>query len=179
MATEQNSQGSDFPVDPLHQFEIQTIVPIPVGGVSLDFTNSSLWMLITVSVITLFFAFATRGRALIPGRLQSCAEIMYEVVANMVRENVGSEGRKYFPLIFTLFMFLLFGNLLGLLPKSFTFTSHIVVTFALAFTIFIAVTVIGVVRHGAHFLRPDSSSLNNLSIQHRGRLTSRFSGVQP
>jgi F-type H+-transporting ATPase subunit a len=93
------------------------------------------------------------GRALVPGRWQSMAELMYEFVANMIRDNVGSEGRKYFPFIFSLFMFVLFGNLLGMVPYTFTFTSHIIVTFGLAIVIFIGVTIIGFARHGAGYLR--------------------------
>jgi len=94
-----------------------------------------------------------RGRALVPGRWQSMAEVFYEFVANMIRDNVGSEGRKYFPFIFSLFMFVLFGNLLGLVPYSFTYTSHIIVNFGLAATVFIGVTIIGFSRHGTHYLR--------------------------
>jgi hypothetical protein len=90
-----------------------------------------------VALITLFLTYAMRSRALIPGRLQSMAELSYEFVANMIRENVGSEGRRYFPFIFTLFMFILFGNVLGMFPFTFTFTSHIIVTFALAAVVFI------------------------------------------
>lgn len=140
-------------IDPLHQFEIHPIIPIEVGGLDLSFTNSSLWMVIASCVVTLLLTLSMRGRALVPGRMQSIAEMLYQVVANMLRENVGNEGRRYFPFIFTLFMFLLFGNLLGLIPGSFTYTSHIIVNFALAAVIFIAVTVIGIVRHGPRFLR--------------------------
>ncbi|WP_200808637.1 F0F1 ATP synthase subunit A [Tistlia consotensis] len=142
-----------FPVDPLHQFQIHSIVPVNVGGVDLSFTNSALWMAIAIGLIGLFFVLATGGRQLVPGRLQSVAELMYEIVANMVRDNVGTEGRRYFPFVFTLFMFTLFGNVLGIIPHSFTYTSHIIVTFFMAFVIFIAVTVIGFARHGLGFLR--------------------------
>ena len=86
-----------------------------------------------------------------PGRLQSIAELSYEFIAGMVRDTVGDEGRKYFPLIFTLFMFILFGNLAGMIPYSFTFTSHIAVTFAMAAVVFVGVTVLGFIRHGLHF----------------------------
>jgi F-type H+-transporting ATPase subunit a len=153
VATQEGAGEKSFPVDPLHQFEIQTLIPIHVGDLNLSFTNSALWMVFTVLAISAFLMLAMRGRALVPGRLQSCAELMYEVVANMVRDNVGSEGRRYFPFIFSLFMFVLFGNLLGLIPTSFTFTSHLVVTFTMAILIFIAVTVIGFVRHGFGYLR--------------------------
>jgi len=136
---------------PLHQFVIQPIVPIHIGGVDLSFTNSSLLMVATVALITLFLTLGMRARDLVPGRLQSMAEMSYEFVAGMVRDNVGSAGRKFFPFIFTLFMFVLFGNLLGLLPYSFTFTSHIAVTATLALIVIVGVTAIGVIKHGLHF----------------------------
>ena len=153
MAETANGAEASFPVDPLYQFVIQPIVPIEIGGVDMSFTNSSLWMFITIGVVTALLTFATRRRALVPGRLQSIADMLYEIVANMVRDNVGSAGRAYFPFIFTLFMFVLFGNLLGMVPSSFTFTSHIVVTFFMAITIFIAVTIVGFARHGFGYLR--------------------------
>jgi len=137
---------------PLEQFEIHELVPIHVGGLDLSFTNSALWMLVAVTLTTLLFTAGMRGRAMVPGRLQSVAELAYEFVANMVRDNVGAAGRPYFPFIFTLFMFILFGNMLGMVPYSFTFTSHIIVTFAMAALVFVGVTIIGFVRHGARFL---------------------------
>ena len=140
-------------INPIQQFEIHAIVPIQIGSLDLSFTNSSLWMVIAAVLSTVLLTLSMRGRALVPGRWQSVAEMLYLVVANMVRDNVGSEGRKYFPFIFTLFMFLLIGNVQGMIPGSFTFTSHLIVNFALASVIFVAVTVIGIVRHGAHFLR--------------------------
>jgi F-type H+-transporting ATPase subunit a len=108
-------------------------------------------MTITVVGVTVFLTLSMRGGRLVPGRWQSMAEMSYEFIANMIRENVGAEGRKYFPFIFTLFMFILVGNLVGMIPFSYTFTSQIIVTFAMAATIFIGVTVIGLVRHGVHF----------------------------
>lgn len=138
---------------PLEQFEIKPLIDINVGGIDLSFTNSALWMLIAVGVISLLFIYATRTQRLVPTRLQAFTEMLYGVVANMVRDNVGHEGRRYFPFIFTLFMFVLFGNLLGLIPYSFTYTSHIAVTFALAIFIFVGVTIIGIARHGVHFGR--------------------------
>lgn len=138
---------------PLEQFQIKRLIPIDLGGIDASFTNSALFMLIAVALITLFLTYATRSRALVPDRLQSMAELSYEFIANMIRENVGGEGRRYFPFIFTLFMFILFGNLLGMMPFTFTFTSHIIVTFALAAVVFIGVTVIGFVRHGSGFLK--------------------------
>ena len=136
---------------PVDQFKLKTLVPFEVGGVDLAYTTSSLWMTITVVAVTLFLTLSMRGGRLVPGRWQSLAELSYEFIANMIRENVGTEGRKYFPFIFTLFMFILMGNLLGMIPYSYTFTSQIVVTFAIAITIFLGVTVIGIVLHGFTF----------------------------
>lgn len=138
-------------LDPMHQFVVQRIVPLEIGGVDISFTNASLFMVIAVALITLFTMASMGSRSLVPGRMQSMAELSYEFVANMVRENAGTEGMKYFPFIFSLFMFVLFANMLGMIPYSFTVTSHIIVTFALAFFIFVAVTVIGFIKHGAHY----------------------------
>jgi len=139
--------------NPVEQFKIEPIVPLEIGGVNVSFTNSSLWMVVAVVLATAFLTLSVKGRALVPGRWQSMAELMYEFVANMIRDNVGSEGRKYFPFIFSLFMFVLFGNLIGMVPYTFTYTSHIIVTFGLAIVIFLGVTVIGFARHGAGYLR--------------------------
>jgi len=136
---------------PVEQFKLKPLVPFELGGVDLSYTTSSLWMTITVVGVTAFLTLSMRGGRLVPGRWQSMAEMSYEFIANMIRENVGAEGRKYFPFIFTLFMFILVGNLVGMIPFAYTFTSQIIVTFAMAATIFIGVTVIGLVRHGLHF----------------------------
>lgn len=138
---------------PLEQFEIKPLAELSVAGIDVSFTNSALWMVIAAVLVTGFMTLSMRRGALVPGRWQGAAEVMYEFVANMLKDNVGSAGRKYFPFVFTLFMFVLFGNLLGMIPGSFTFTSHIAVTFAMALVIFIGVTVIGFVRHGTHYLR--------------------------
>jgi F-type H+-transporting ATPase subunit a len=143
--------GTSLP-NPMHQFEIERIIPFKIFGFDASFTNSALFMLIGACLITLFTLYAMRPRALVPSRLQSVAEISYEFVANMVRDNVGTDGMKYFPFVFTLFMFILFCNLIGLVPYSFTVTSHIIVTFLMAAVVFIGVTIIGFVRHGRHFL---------------------------
>ncbi len=137
---------------PLAQFEIIRKVDINIAGVDASFTNSSMWMVIAIVAITAMLTLSMRGRAMVPGRWQSIAELSYEFIANMLRENVGSEGRKYFPFVFSLFMFILFSNVLGLIPYSFTSTSHIIVTFSLAAVVFIGVTVIGIVRHKAKFV---------------------------
>ena len=136
---------------PVEQFKLKSLVPFELGGVDLSYTTSSLWMTITVVCVTAFLTLSMRGGRLVPGRWQSMAEMSYEFIANMIRENVGAEGRKYFPFIFTLFMFILVGNLVGMIPFAYTFTSQIIVTFAMAATIFIGVTVIGLLRHGLHF----------------------------
>jgi F-type H+-transporting ATPase subunit a len=136
---------------PLEQFKIERLADIRLGGIDASFTNSSLFMVAAIIVITLFLVLGMRRAELVPGRWQSMAELTYEFIANMVRENVGSEGRKYFPFVFSLFMFILVGNLLGMIPYSFTFTSHIIVTFAMALTVFLLVTIVAFVRHGFHF----------------------------
>jgi len=124
-----------------------------IGGLDVSFTNSSLWMVISVTAVTILLTASMSRRAMVPGRWQSVAELFYEFIANTLRDTVGNEGRKYFPLIFTLFMFILFANLMGLVPYSFTTTSHIIVTFAMAIVVFIGVTLLGFVKHGFHFLK--------------------------
>ena len=139
---------------PLEQFTIKPLLePIKIGGYDVSFTNSSLFMVLTIILATVFLAGGMRRRAMVPGRWQSMAELSYEFIANMVRDNVGSEGRRFFPFVFTLFMFILFGNMLGMLPYGFTFTSHIIVTFTLAMVVFVGVTVLGFVKHGIGFVK--------------------------
>ena len=137
--------------NPLAQFEIKELVPIQIGDISVAFTNSAAFMILTVFLISAFLIFSMRRGTLVPGRWQSMAELSYEFVANLLRETVGNEGRKYFPFVFSLFMFILFGNMLGMIPYSFTFTSHIAVTFAMAIAVFLGVTFIGLAKHGLHF----------------------------
>ena len=136
---------------PLDQFTIEPILDLKIGETDISFTNSSLWMAITALTLIVFLVAGTQRRAMVPGRWQSSVEYFYQVVADMVRDNVGTSGRPYFPFIFSLFMFILFGNLLGLVPGSFTFTSHIAVTFAMAAFIFVGVTIIGIIKHGFKF----------------------------
>jgi F-type H+-transporting ATPase subunit a len=136
---------------PLEQFEIKTLVPIHIGNVDASFTNASLFMVVAVAAVTLFITLGMRQRQLVPSRWQSMTELLYQFVAGMVRENVGHEGRAYFPFIFSLFMFILFANLIGLVPTFFTVTSHIIVTFALAGLVFVGVTIIALVKHGFKF----------------------------
>jgi F-type H+-transporting ATPase subunit a len=139
-------------VNPLHQFEIERLIPIHIGGVDASYTNSALFMTVAVVVVTALILLSTRGARLVPGRWQSVTELAYEFIGKMIDDNVGHEGQRYFPFIFTLFVFILAGNLLGMIPYSFTFTSHIIVTFALALVVFVGVTLIGIARHGLHFL---------------------------
>lgn len=139
--------------DPLHQFQIQEIVPIIIGKLNVSFTNSSLWMVLAVVAGYLLVTLGSRQGSMVPGRLQSVVEMAYEFVAGLVRDNAGKEGMRFFPLIFTLFMFILLGNMLGMIPGAFTFTSHIIVTFAMAITVMVLVTALGFYIHGAHFLK--------------------------
>jgi len=136
---------------PLAQFEIKTLIPLKLGEIDVSFTNSALFMSLTLIMVTLFLVLGMRQRALVPARWQSMTELSYEFVANLLRDTVGNEGRKYFPFVFSLFMFILFGNMLGMVPYSFTFTSHIIVTFAMALTVFVGVTILGFVKHGFRF----------------------------
>lgn len=137
----------------MHQFEIKRLIPLELFGYDVSFTNASLFMVIALLLIPLFYLVAMNRRALVPGRLQSTAELSYEFIANMVRDIVGEGGMKYFPWVFTIFMFILVLNLLGLMPYSFTVTSHIIVTFALAAMVWLIITAIGFMNHGIGFLK--------------------------
>ncbi|TAH36056.1 MAG: F0F1 ATP synthase subunit A [Alphaproteobacteria bacterium] len=139
-------------MDPLHQFQIQEWIPFEIGGLSLPYTNSAFYMTTAVVLATLLMLMGSVRAQTIPGRTQSLAEMFYNFIYGMVRDAAGDEGKAYFPFVFTLFAFILFGNLLGMTPYAFTFTSHIIVTFALALTVFLFVTLIGFYRHGTHFL---------------------------
>lgn len=137
--------------DPLHQFQIHTLFPLKIEGVDVSFTNSSLFMVAAV-VFTTVFLIGGMGRArLIPGRWQSMVEIVYEFVATLLDETVGIKGKQYLPFIFTLFMFVLMGNLIGMIPYGFTFTSQVIVTFGLAMIAFGLATIIGFIRHGFRY----------------------------
>ena len=136
---------------PLEQFEIVPYVHIDSKDIDISFTNSSLAMTITVALITLFLTFSVNTRSIVPSRLQLLSELSYNFIAQLLKDTVGKEGRKYFPFVFTIFMFVLIGNMVGMIPYSFTFTSHIIVTFALATIVFIGVTVLGFVKHGLRF----------------------------
>ena len=136
---------------PLEQFEIIPILDIKSGNIDLSFTNSSVAMVLTVAIITLFITISVNTRAIIPSRLQLLSELSYNFIAQLLKDTVGSDGRRYFPFVFTIFMFVLIGNMVGMIPYSFTFTSHIIVTFALASVVFIGVTVLGFIKHGFHY----------------------------
>jgi F-type H+-transporting ATPase subunit a len=138
---------------PLEQFAIQDLTaPLyTIGGHHIAVTNSAIFMMSAVVLSSgLLLAGAGKG-AMIPGRIQAMGELFYEFIANMIRDNVGSGGKKFFPFIFTLFIFTLFGNILGMLPYGYTFTSQIAVTFFMAMVVFLGVTLIGLFKHGLHF----------------------------
>ncbi len=139
--------------DPIHQFEIKRILELDLFGIDASFTNSALWMVVAVVLISLLTIWGMGGRALVPNRLQSVAEISYEFIANMVRDIVGVSGMKFFPFVFTIFMFILFLNMLGLLPGAFTATSSISVTAALALLVFFTVIIVGFAKNGLGFLK--------------------------
>ena len=138
---------------PLEQFEIKPIIPIEVGGVDISFTNSSLFMVLAVVVSTLVLGLCLRKRTLVPNAAQSVPEGLYEFVANLLRENVGVEGLRYFPFIFTMFLFLAFGNMLGLFPYAFTFTSHLTAVGSLSIIALLLNVVVGIRRKKLGWLR--------------------------
>ncbi|MDG4891341.1 F0F1 ATP synthase subunit A [Mesorhizobium sp. WSM4887] len=140
-------------VDPIHQFQIHPIIPLHIGGYDISFTNSALFMVVTIAVASAFLCMSTASRALIPGRLQSVSEMAYEFVGNMLRDAAGKQGMQFFPLVFSLFMFVLVANLIGLFPYFFTVTSHIIVTFTLAILVIGTVIVYGFAKHGLGFLK--------------------------
>jgi len=138
---------------PIEQFEIKPLVPFEIGGLDVGFTNSSAYMVVTVVLASAFLLLATGRRGLVPGRWQAAAEMVYEFVATTLRANAGEQGMRFFPLVFSLFLFILVANLVGMFPYAFTVTSHLIVTFALAMLVFSTVTLYGLFRHGAGFLK--------------------------
>jgi F-type H+-transporting ATPase subunit a len=138
--------------DPIHQFELKPLVSLGhIGENEIVFTNASLYMVAAVALITWLTVFATRGGSLVPGRLQALVEMSYEFVASTVRSSAGEEGMRFFPFVFSLFMFILILNLFGMIPYGFTVTSHIAITAALAAVVIGTVIIYGLLRHGAHF----------------------------
>lgn len=158
------AQGGGLHIDPMHQFNITSaweylgIAPKCTGTTAeclgtFTFTNSALFMVIALTLITVFMLYSARSRALVPDRLQSLGELAYEFVAKMVRDNTGKEGMQYLPFVFTVFIFILALNMLGMVPYSYTATSQIIVTFGMAITVFLTVTAIGFARNGIGFLK--------------------------
>lgn len=137
----------------MEQFEIRNIFDLDLFGHDISFTNSSLMMVVALVLISGFMIFAMSGRSLVPTRIQSLAEIVYEYVAGMVKENLGEEGMKFFPWVFSIFIFILVLNIVGLIPGNFTVTSHIIVTFALAAMVWLVATFIGFWTHGFGYLK--------------------------
>src|SRR6476620_2577328 len=141
-------------MDPIHQFEIKNLLPIiHIGGTEIAFTNSALFMLIALALIVALMLGATRARAPVPGRLQAVAEISYEFVADTLRSSTGPEGMKFFPLVFSIFMFILVLNVIGIIPYTFSVTSHIIITVAFALLVFFTVIVYGFWKNGLRFLK--------------------------
>jgi len=139
--------------NPMHQFEVYRIGPeINLGEINLSFTNASLFMTISSILILLFLFFGTKKKSLVPTKIQFITEASYTFVAKMINDTAGSNAKSFFPFIFTLFMFVLFANMVGMLPYSFTVTSHIIVTFVLAAIVFIGVTILGFIKHGFKYL---------------------------
>lgn len=137
---------------PMAQFEVHKLIPIEIGGLDLSFTNASLFMLLAVGIGSLLLTLGVRRDGIVPGRTQSVVELMYDFIErNTVRNVMGEEGKRFFPFIFSLFIFIFFTNFLGLIPYTFTVTSHIIVTFAMALTVFFLVLIVGFWTHGLHF----------------------------
>jgi F-type H+-transporting ATPase subunit a len=140
--------------DPIHQFEITRLFTIGhIGGQEIAFTNSSAYMFLAVAIISLLMIGGSAGRQLVPGRIQSLAELLYEFVAGMIRSNVGQEGMRFFPLLFSLFTFILISNVVGIIPYQFTVASHLVVTAAMALLVFFIVLFYGLYRNGLKFFK--------------------------
>ena len=140
--------------NPMHQFNVYRIGPeVKIAGIDISFTNSSLFMLLSAGAICIFLLLGTREKKLIPGKIQLVAEMFYNFIAKMISDTAGSKAKPYFPFIFSLFMFVLFCNMVGMFPYSFTVTSHIIVTLIMAMFIFVAVTIIGFIKHGFKYLK--------------------------
>lgn len=149
-----NDPRDEMAVDPIHQFAITKIFTIGhIGRHEIAFTNSSVYMFASVAVISLLMIASTRGRHLVPGRIQSLAELSYEFVAGMVKGNIGAEGMKFFPLVFSLFAFIVVSNVIGIIPYAFTVSSHLIVTAAMALLVFFVVLVYGLYNHGLKFFK--------------------------
>ena len=140
--------------NPMHQFEVHKIGPkIEISGIDLSFTNSSLFMLLSGIIITIFLLFGTKEKKLVPSKIQLISEMLYNFISKMISDTAGKKAKPYFPLIFSLFIFILICNMIGMLPYSFTVTSHIIVTLTFALFIFIGVTILGFIMHGFKYLK--------------------------
>jgi F-type H+-transporting ATPase subunit a len=144
---------ADVRTDPIHQFGVHKLVDINIDGYDVSFTNSSLFMVLTLAVIALVLLWGSSARAVVPGRAQTVAELSYEFVVKTLRDTTGEAGLRFLPLVFSLFMFVLVANLFGMIPYFFTVTSHIVVTAALALLVIFTVTIYGFYKNGVHFLK--------------------------
>ncbi len=139
--------------NPMNQFQVYKMGPeIKLGNLDLSFTNASLFMLISALSIALLLFFGSKNKSIIPNKIQLIAELIYNFISKMISDTAGSKARPYFPFIFSLFMFVLFCNMIGMLPYAFTVTSHIIVTLVMALFIFISVTIIGFIKHGFKYL---------------------------
>ena len=138
---------------PLDQFTIQRIFEMKIGNIDISLTNSSVIKIDVLVILNVFLIYANKRKSVVPGRLQSIAEMSYEMIYNTTQSNLGNNGKRLFPLVYSLFMFILLCNMLGLIPYSFTVTSHIIVTFALAFGVFLLATIMGFVINGHKYLR--------------------------
>ena len=140
--------------NPMYQFNVYRIGPeIKLGEVDISFTNASLFMVISAALILLFLLFGTREKKLVPGKIQLISEMLYNFIAKMISDTAGKKAKPYFPFIFSLFVFILFCNMVGMLPYSFTVTSHIIVTLTFALFIFVGVTILGFFKHGFKYLK--------------------------
>lgn len=140
-------------IDPLTQFSITKIFPFTVGGIDLSFTNAALGMVASVFILSMIFIFSLKQQKLIPGRAQALAELVLDFLNELIGSYIGPEGKRYAPFIFGVFLLVLGGNLFGLLPQAYTFTSQIIVTFTLACLVFFGITLVGLAKHGLHFFR--------------------------
>lgn len=148
----QTRDAARMKIDPIHQFNVEPLFTIgKIGGHTIAFTNASLYMFVAVGIIALLLL--ASGKQLVPGRMQSVAELSYEFVASMIRSTAGSDGMRFFPLIFSLFMFICVANLVGIVPYTFTVTSHLIVTAALALLVFFTVLIYGLYKNGFKFLK--------------------------
>lgn len=140
-------------IDPMHQFMVHTLIPLQIAGYDVSFTNASLFMVLTTLFLLALLYFGVNPQRLVPSRTQVIIESAYGFIADTLFSNVGENAKGYLPYVFSLFMFISLGNLLGMIPYSFTITSQIVVTFSLAMVVFLAATIIGFIKHGTHYFR--------------------------